>query len=224
MEKILVGIYLAGSLVSIYGVATIVEPILKKQKKLSDKIISNRVAAIMAFMLAFAPTYWIKSNFDGVILDGKYRINVAIEFPGSDDVLYLPADIFITSDVEYIDDSYYSGAAEIESTKAVFNREIYLFAVYHQDGITEIFSCDDVVQAEVTEEVWIEDDIYKVNIGVITPETLRISDKDVWDEISLVNKAEVVFICLCNVFGVMQHFVISKDATNRKKENHVDVA
>jgi len=75
---------------------------------------------VMVFMLVFAPVHWINSNFNNAILDGTYRINAAVTFPHSNEVLYLPADIHISSDVEYRDSYYYYylGAVEMESSNA----------------------------------------------------------------------------------------------------------
>lgn len=207
MGKILIGIYLAGGLAVIYGAATIIETVLRKQKKFTEEIIKNRMAAVMAFMLVFAPAHWINSNFNNAILDGTYRINAAVTFPHSNEVLYLPADIHISSDVEYRDSYYYLGAVEMESSKAAFNRTIYLWGVYWWDGITEIFSCDKEIRAEHTEEIWTDEGTYEVNIGVITKETLGISNKDIWDQISLVGKLEMLAICLSCVLGLVQYFV-----------------
>ena len=217
MGKLLIAIYLAGSLAVIYGAATIAESIIKGKKRFSDKIISDRLAIVMAIMLVFAPTHWTKSNFDGKILDGEYRINAAVEFPDSDDVLYLPADIYITSDVEYRDNGYYLGGVELSSSNAVLNRTIYLWTVYTRDGVAKIFSCDDEVRAEFTEEIWVDDDIYKVNIGVITPEILGISNKDIWGGISLLGKVEIGLVCFCSALGVVQYLATKRDTDGSRK-------
>ena len=213
MDTILVGIYAIGGLTCIFYILSVVTNLLQKKRNITDDIISIKMLVLLAFMLAFTPWYWYTNYLCDRIPDGDYRINVSIYTEDSNVALSLPADLSISSESDYEDTHYNLGAVEMDSSKRVLTKSFYLYNIHHGSiSQPETTPVDLDVYPET--DISVEDEYgyeYFVNIGVITPQTLGLSKKDIWQSLSIVPRLEPVVIVLFCLLGIVLYFKGKKE-------------
>lgn len=203
------GLFCIGKFV--YSVACIVQG----KNKLTDKISDGWFICVYVFVFLFAiydEIDYLKTN----IPDGEYKTNISVTIDENEIAYYLPADLIISTKEDYESRQYYAGAAEMTSTKVTINKDFYLSCIYLGER-------SDENKRVIDEEVYPEEDkkveferkdggepIYvraKVNIGVISPQTLGITMKENWENEGFVGKAETILAIVASGFFVVQYFM-----------------
>ena len=208
-------ISLAYAIGGIFCIIVFAGMIVEKVKggKMSISFSTDWMVCVYVFVLLFA----IYDEIDYVrntVPDGKYVLNISVQFDENEEAYYLPAELVISTEKDYESGTYYTGAAEMTSTRITKNREFYLYKIDFEGK--EIIIDQDVYPEEDI-EIDIGDlyeDLITVNIGVISPQTLGIKPIDNWTNEGLVGKAETIIVILSSGFLLFQYFVLD---SGRKK-------
>ena len=210
MYKLFTVIYLFSSLFCIFIFFHRVYEVITKKKSIREKLISDVIVVLstVAVLTSCFNQYLYLTHY---IPDGIYYIDVSVKMRNSDIALSLPAELSIFEIEEYEDGHWYSGPAEMSTTKKKTYYEYYLYCVYFGERKEENkYIIDRYVYPSTDVDVYIGNTSADVNIGNISPERLGITIADNFKNQSIGGIAEFFLVSFSGIALILQYFLLDK--------------
>lgn len=188
-------VYVLAALVSIFAVCSQIVAVLRGKAKLTDHLFDGKL--LLIFLAVGICTIWnVWDSLNGFVPDGSYNVHVAVRCSDWSTDQYLPALLFVNTDTDY--DSSRS------STETTYTIATITFSGGHEKSV------DISIRPGKPLSVDIDDVVYTITLGDVSPKSLGITPRDNWDRSSTFEKICNIGVPLLCAAGLAQGLVLDK--------------
>lgn len=166
------------------------------------------LAAVISILVAYI----------GVIPDGKYEIYVGMRTGRDQLETRVPADLTVSSDVEYEERESSAGGWDHTRTIEHHSKYFWIDALYvGERAERNKLRVEIEIEPGHTGSVWIGDTEAEITLDNISAATLGVSLKDCWDRRSASSKFWTLLAPACSILGLYQCFVLDESRRRAKR-------
>lgn len=188
-------VYVLATLATIFSVCSQIIAVLRGKVKLTDHLFDGK--SLLVFLAVGICTIWnVWDSLNNFVPDGSYNVHVAVQCSDWNTDQYLPALLFVSTDTDY--DSNRS------STETTYTIAAITFSGGHEKSV------DIRIRPSTPLSVDIDDVVYTITLGDVSPKSLGITPQDNWDKSSAFAKISNIGVPLLCAAGLAQGLILDK--------------
>ena len=188
-------IYALAALATIFAVCSQIVAVLRGKAKLTDHLFDGKT--LLVFLAVGICTIWnVWDSLNNFVPDGSYNVHVAVQCSEWSTDQYLPALLFVSTDTDY--------DSSRPSTETTYTIAAITFSGGHEKSV------DISIRPGKPLSVDIDDVVYTITLGDVTPKSLGITPRDNWDRSNTFVKICNICVPLLCAAGLAQGLILDK--------------
>ncbi len=188
-------VYVLATLATTFAVCSQIIAVLRGKVKLTDHLFDGK--SLLVFLSVGICTIWnVWDSLNNFVPDGSYNVHVAVQCSDWNTDQYLPALLFVSTDTDY--------DSSRPSTETTYTIAAITFSGGHEKSV------DIRIRPNTPLSVDIDDVVYTITLGDVSPKSLGITPQDNWDKSSAFAKICNIGVPLLCAAGLAQGLILDK--------------